>query len=240
MGLMDKMKFWKKDSDDDDIFNFDSIGPQPGQPPKEQQRGFQNQQMQQDSSQYPGVNLQQSQGMQQNPKSNDPFSQDSFADDPFMKDPLAQDGHIGQEPDSVDPFSQSNNQNPSQMQGMNQQGFQQQYPSMKSPQLDQPDSDMMQPVDPFAMDPVKQNQQYQEQSMQQPLQMQQQMQRPMLAQHDPYSDHGDHTISKAVKGHEMELIITKLDTLKAMMEGISQRLENLERSGRDDYSKGRW
>jgi hypothetical protein len=201
MGFMDKVKFWKKDSND--VFGFDDAN-------------FNNNNFQDKNSQ-----------------NNNPFGNDSFSDDSFMKDPLSQQN---QDMEGYSQYNQSNQ-------------MQENYPSMHNPQFQEPDSESMRPIDPFSLDPVKNNRQFQQNNgfSENPnfqhasnFQHATNIQKTMPARQDPYSDNGDHTVSRSIKGHELELIITKLDTLKAMMEGISQRLENLERSGRDEYSKGRW
>ena len=213
MGLLNKLAFWKKDDGFDD---FGSDQPQYNQ----DSGGFG-----QDFSQQPGQGMQQ-QGQQ------DPFG------DPFAEhDPLAGDGLSG----NSDPFqSQQNQSDPfgGQPQQQQQQGGQMQFgpgaqnpPGQGMPQQQQRNMD-----DPFASPSSMQQPGQQSQQPFQAVPGQQQQMGPSTFGHQEPSSPPRQPSSGSAGGKEIdpELLYSKLDTLRALMDNVNSRLSSIEDTLRRD------
>jgi len=138
---------------------------------------------------------------------NDPFAS------PESKDPFAEDP-VGQATQQQDPL------------GGQQPAAQDPFSSQQDPFATQGQSAQQ---DPFA----SQNQPAQQQFAQQPGQ---QYQQPFGRERYPeMAQQAQPASAPKSSDHDTELILTRLDILKAMLEGINQRLANLERKQSNEY-----
>jgi len=104
--------------------------------------------------------------------------------------------------------------------------------------ITQANDPLAQPADPFATDPLanqQQPEQFPQTSQPEPFQAQ----RPEQAMGQPFGQREFQPFPQQTEPARersegnTELILTRLDTIKAMLEGINQRLTNLER--RNEY-----